>query len=111
MSGTVTIRAAVFGTGRIGREVIRGCAADPGIDVVAAVVTDAAKAGRDIGELAGLPPLGIGASLDLDAVLGRPDVDLVFYCGLGDPAAVADRGDLVEVELSGYPGTRNKVLF
>ena len=91
MSGTVTIRAAVFGTGRIGREVIKGCAADPGIDVVAAVVTDPAKAGRDIGELAGLPPFGIGATLDLDAVLGRSDVDLVFYCGLGDPAAVADR--------------------
>ena len=43
------VRAAVFGTGRIGREIIRGCAADPGIDVVAAVVTDPAKQGKDVG--------------------------------------------------------------
>lgn len=91
MSGTGTIRAAVFGTGRIGREVVKGCAADPGIDIVAAVVTDPGKAGRDIGELAGVPAFGIAATLDLDAVLGRSDVDLIFYCGLGDPSAVADR--------------------
>ncbi len=97
MSRTGTIRAAVFGTGRIGREIIRGCAADPGIDIVAAVVTDPTKAGRDISDLAGLPPCGIAATLDLDAVLGRSDVDLIFYCGLGDPSAVADRiGSMAE---------------
>ena len=90
-AGAGTIRAVVFGTGRIGREVIKGCAADPGIDVVAAVVTDPAKVGKDIGELAGLAPYGITATADLDSVLSRTDVDLVFYCGLGDPAAVADR--------------------
>lgn len=84
------IHAAVYGTGRIGREIIKGCLADPGIDVVAAVVTDPAKAGRDIGDLAGLPPFGIAATTDLDSVLDRADVDLIFYCGLGDPQAVAE---------------------
>jgi 4-hydroxy-tetrahydrodipicolinate reductase len=83
------VRAAVFGTGRIGREIIKSCASYPGIDVVACVVTDPAKEGRDVGELAGMPPLGIGATTNLGSVLGRPDVDLVFYCGLGDPPAVA----------------------
>jgi hypothetical protein len=84
------VRAAVFGTGRIGREVIKGCAEDPGIDVVAAVVTDPAKDGADVGKLAGMPPTGVTATTDLESVLGRPDVDLVFYCGLGDPPAVAE---------------------
>ena len=84
------VRAAVFGTGRIGREIIRGCAADPGIDVVAAVVTDPAKQGKDVGELAGLPPMGLRATTDLESVLGSPGVDLVFYCGLGDPPTVAE---------------------
>jgi 4-hydroxy-tetrahydrodipicolinate reductase len=60
------------------------------MDVVAGVVTDPAKAGRDIGELAGVAPLGVAATTDLDSVLARADVDLVFYCGLGDPPAVAE---------------------
>jgi 4-hydroxy-tetrahydrodipicolinate reductase len=53
------------------------------------VVRDAAKAGVDAGELAGVGPLGVEATADLDATLAREDVDAVVYCGLGDPAHVA----------------------
>jgi 2,4-diaminopentanoate dehydrogenase len=84
------VRAAVFGTGRIGREIIKGCAGGSRLDIVAGVVTDPAKEGADLGEIAGLAPMGVGATMDLDRVLDRPDVELIFYCGLGDPPRVAE---------------------
>jgi 2,4-diaminopentanoate dehydrogenase len=88
---TDVIRAAVYGTGRIGREVIKGCLAADDIALVGAVVTDPAKIGKDVGQLAGMPLCGVVASADLEALLNRDDVDLVFYCGLGDPLEVAER--------------------
>jgi hypothetical protein len=86
----VPLRAAVFGTGRIGTDVIKGCMVSPDVEIVAAVVTDAAKEGCDVGELAGIPAAGVAATTNLESVLAREDLDLVFYCGLGDPPAVAE---------------------
>jgi hypothetical protein len=81
--------AAVFGTGKIGRAIIRGCVEGGRIRVVAGVVTSADKDGHDLGELAGIEPIGVAATRDVESMLGRPDVDVVFYCGLGDPPSVA----------------------
>jgi 4-hydroxy-tetrahydrodipicolinate reductase len=83
-------RVAVYGTGRIGREVVKGCVAADHVELVGAVVTDEAKKGRDVGELCGIEPLGIPATTQVDDVLARADVDLIFYCGLGEPAEVAE---------------------
>ncbi len=83
-------RAAVFGTGKIGRDIIRGCVVGGHVRVVAGVVTSADKDGHDLGELAGIGPIGVDATRDVDAVLARDDVDVIFYCGLGDPAQVAE---------------------
>jgi 2,4-diaminopentanoate dehydrogenase len=97
MSGAAKIRAVVFGTGKVGREVIKGCLAADDLELVGGVVTDPAKEGRDLGELAGLKPAGPKATTDLESVLGRDDVDLVFYCGLGNPQEVAERlGQIAE---------------
>lgn len=83
-------RVAVFGTGRIGREVIRACLVSPAVDLTAGLVVNPGKRGRDLGELSGIGDLGVPATTDLDTVLGREDVDLIFYCGLGDPPQVAE---------------------
>ena len=52
---------------------------------------DSAKDGLDIGEACGLDVrLGVPVSTDVDAVLARPDIDVVFYTGIGNPTEVAD---------------------
>jgi 4-hydroxy-tetrahydrodipicolinate reductase len=84
------IRAAVFGTGRAGQSVIRACNGHRHVEIVSGVVVDEGKAGADIGAIAGIAPLGIAATSDLDGVLARDDVDVIVYCGIGDPPYVAD---------------------
>lgn len=83
------VRAAVFGTGKIGACIAAACADSADVEVVAAVTTTPAKVGADLGELAGGRRNGVTVSASLDAVLARDDVDLVFYCGLGEPDHVA----------------------
>jgi hypothetical protein len=89
MSDREGIRAAVFGTGRLGKEIIRRCALTPRVDLVAGIVITKAKDGVDLGELAGLGTSGVTATIDIDSVLNRDDVEVVFHCGLGTPAEVA----------------------
>jgi 4-hydroxy-tetrahydrodipicolinate reductase len=58
---------------------------------VAAIVTTPAKEGLDLGLIAGLDrPIGAPASLDVEAVLGRDDVDVVFYTGVGSTEFIAE---------------------
>jgi 2,4-diaminopentanoate dehydrogenase len=89
-AGGRPLRAAVFGTGKIGKDIIRGCALNERVTLVAGAVTHPEKAGRDLGELSGIDPIGVRADLNIEAVLARSDVDVVFYCGMGDPAEVAE---------------------
>jgi 2,4-diaminopentanoate dehydrogenase len=84
------VRAAVFGTGKIGACVGRACADSADVHVTAAITTTAAKVGADFGELCGAGTSGVRVSGSLDEDLRRDDVDLVFYCGLGEPDHVAD---------------------
>lgn len=65
----MTIRVGHIGTGRTGREALRAIISDPGLELAALVVTTPEKAGRDAGELCGLPAVGVEATLDLDAVI------------------------------------------
>jgi hypothetical protein len=87
------LKTVVWGTGNVGRAGIRAVDAHPGLDLVAVVVRDPAKVGRDAGDLAGLGrDVGVAATGDLDGVLaGRPDA--VVYAVSGDvrpDEAVAD---------------------
>jgi 2,4-diaminopentanoate dehydrogenase len=84
------VRIAVYGTGRAGAEIVRAGMPRGDVEIVAAVVVDPAKDGRDLGELAGLTPIGVLATTDLASMLARSDVDAVVYCGIGDPISVAE---------------------
>lgn len=85
------IRCAVWGTGRAGVELIKAGLQRPWLQWVGGGVFDPAKEGSDLGELAGIGPLGVKATADIDALLARDDIDLVFYAGLGPEAPLADR--------------------
>ena len=88
--GEVATRVAVFGTGKLGKAIIRGSLNLEMIDVVGAIVVDPEKHGRDLGEIAGVGELGVRATTDLDEVLRRDDVDAIIFAGLGDAQRQAE---------------------
>jgi 4-hydroxy-tetrahydrodipicolinate reductase len=85
------IGAAVWATGRAGQEIVRAGLRRPWLELRAGIVHTAAKEGLDLGEACGLDVrVGAAVSMDVDAVLERPDIDVVFYAGLGTPTEVAE---------------------
>ncbi len=76
------VGAAIFGTGRLATELLRGCDAS-GVRVVAGIVANPTKDGQDLGKLTVGEPVGVTVTQDVDAVLARDDVDVVLYGGLG----------------------------
>lgn len=84
------IGAAVWSTGRAGQVIVQAGLARPWLEFRGGIVYNAAKEGLDLGEACGLDVrLGAPVSTDIDAVLARPDIDVVFYAGIGTPKEVA----------------------
>jgi hypothetical protein len=84
------IGAAVWATGRAGRVIVEAGLTRPWLEFRGGIVYSPAKDGMDLGEACGLDVrLGAPVSTDIDAVLARPDIDVVFYAGLGTPDEVA----------------------
>lgn len=73
-------RVILWGTGFVGSSVLRNLLTHPAYEVVGVLVNDPAKDGRDVGELAGVSPVGKAASRDVDEVLGR-SAHAVCYFG------------------------------
>jgi hypothetical protein len=85
-----TIGAAVWATGRAGRVIVEAGLTRPWLTFRGGIVYSRAKEGLDLGEACGLDVrLDAPVSTDIDAVLARPDIDVVFYAGLGSPDEVA----------------------
>jgi hypothetical protein len=74
------IRVAQYGVGPIGASIVRLMRQKQALEIVGAIDTDPAKAGRDLGEVVGAPdaPWGILVSADAKQVLDRP-VDAVIH--------------------------------
>lgn len=83
------VRAAVWGTGRVGAELVKAGLEREWLDFVAGIVFDPGKEGRDLGEVSGTRAIGAPCTTDVEAVLGRDDIDLVFYTGIGSSAEIA----------------------
>ena len=84
------IGAAVWATGRAGRVIVEAGLTRPWLVFRGGIVYSEAKEGLDLGEACGLDVrLDAPVTMDIDAILGRPDVDVVFYAGLGSPDEVA----------------------
>jgi hypothetical protein len=77
----MTIRVAHWGTGVTGREALRGILEHPDLDLVSLYVTQAAKIGKDAGELCGLAQTtGVEAHNSIDTLIAaRPDC--LVYAG------------------------------
>jgi diaminopimelate decarboxylase len=91
-AGNDAAQIAVFGTGRIGTEAVRALLASQH-HLVAGIVLDPAKAGRDLGALTIGEQLGVATTDALDDALAMRELDSVLYCGMGGDvlADVLDR--------------------
>lgn len=90
----MTLRVVAWSTGNVGRHVLAGIHAHPGLELAGVFVSDPAKVGRDAGELAGLGHhLGVAASGDAEALLGlRPDC--IVHSAMADDRLAGALADL-----------------
>ncbi|MFJ2238350.1 dihydrodipicolinate reductase [Streptomyces sp. NPDC087859] len=78
------IPTVVWGTGNVGRAAVRAVAAHPELSLVAVLVSNPAKVGKDAGELSGLGRrLGVTATDDVAAALSQAP-RAVVYAASGD---------------------------
>jgi hypothetical protein len=107
----VTYKVIQWATGGVGRAAVEGIVAHPELQLVGCWVSSDEKAGRDVGEICGMGPLGIVATSDVDALLAL-DADCVMYSPvMADPSLVARllaSGKNVVTPLNWfYPGGRD----
>src|SRR4051812_22293230 len=79
----MTYRVIQWSTGNVGRAALRCIIRHPELELVGLWVHSADKAGKDAGELCGLPPTGVLASNDADAFLAL-NADCVSYTATAD---------------------------
>src|SRR5436305_15271457 len=72
-----------WATGNVGHLALRGIIEHPDLELVGLLVHSREKAGRDAGELVGLPAVGVAATKDVDEILAL-DADVVSYMATGD---------------------------
>ncbi len=91
----MTHRVIQWATGNVGRRAVRGVLDHPETELVGAFVYSKDKVGRDVGEICGLPPLGILATGSVADVLAL-EADCVIYSpllpSLDDLAALLESG-------------------
>jgi 4-hydroxy-tetrahydrodipicolinate reductase len=86
------------GTGETGTQALGGIINHPDLELVGLYVSSPEKAGKDAGELCGLPPVGVVATTDMQAMIDLQP-HCMSYCGNGlgrEADAVADIARFLE---------------
>ena len=73
-----TYRVIQWMTGDVGQVGIRHFADNPVYDLVGVLVHSKEKVGKDAGEIAGIAPIGVAATDDIESIIAL-DADCVFY--------------------------------
>jgi hypothetical protein len=89
------VRVVQWATGNIGARSLRGVIEHPELTLAGVYVTSAAKAGKDAGDLCGLPATGVTATNDVDEILSL-NADCVLYmpaaCNVDEVCALLASG-------------------
>ena len=85
------LRVIQWATGSVGKHAVSAVVGHPDLDIVGAYVYSSEKAGRDVGEICGVGPLGVTAYADR-ADIAALDADCVLYMPQGemDPMGALD---------------------
>jgi len=95
------IRVVHIATGNAGRIALGHVISDPRFELVALVVSDPAKVGRDAGDLSGLGvATGVSATDDLGAALAA-GADCAVYCALAETRFFEALDDILQILASG----------
>jgi hypothetical protein len=92
----MTYRVVGWSTGGVGRLAIRAIARRPDLELVGVWVHGAEKDGVDAGTLAGIEPLGVAATRDVDALLAL-EPDCICYSASGEQQDAGAVPDLVRM--------------
>jgi len=90
----MTKKVIVWGTGNVGRPAIRAALNNDDLELVAVIVSNPDKVGKDVGKLVGLPEIGLTASDDSHAVLAK-GADAVIYAATADIRPEEAQNDLL----------------
>ena len=74
----MTYNVVIWGPGNVGRPAIEGVLAHPQLELAGVIVHSPEKEGRDVGELAGLKPVGLEATRDGATLLSEKPDALVY---------------------------------
>lgn len=85
------LKVIQWATGNVGREAVAAVHRSAELTLVGALVYDDAKAGRDVGEVCEIGPIGVTTTSDREAILAM-DADCVLYMATGEmnPAGALD---------------------
>jgi 4-hydroxy-tetrahydrodipicolinate reductase len=96
----VTLRVIQWSTGNVGIASLRCIIKHPDLELVGVWVHSPEKAGKDAGELCGLPPTGVKATNDADALLAT-EADCVCYTATADLRPVDALNDMTRIAATG----------
>jgi hypothetical protein len=96
----MTYRVIQWSTGNVGVAALRCIIGHPELELVGVWVHSDAKVGKDAGELCGLPPTGVLATNDVDALLAL-DADCVSYTATADLRPMDAINDMARILASG----------
>jgi hypothetical protein len=96
----MALRVIQWSTGNVGHFALRAIVGHPELELGGVWVSGPAKAGKDAGELCGLPPTGVRATADAEALL-RLDADCVCYTATADLRPFEAIEDICRILASG----------
>lgn len=94
------LRVVQWATGAVGRHGVAAMVDHPDLKVVGVLVYSDDKAGRDVGELCGIGPIGVTATKDRDEILAL-DADCVLYMPQGEMNPMGALDDICALLASG----------
>jgi hypothetical protein len=94
------LRVIQWATGSVGRHAVAAIHDHPGLELVGALVYSDAKAGRDVGDICGIGPIGVTATTDPAEIVAL-DADCVLYMPQGEMNPMGALDDICRLLASG----------
>jgi 4-hydroxy-tetrahydrodipicolinate reductase len=105
----MALKVIQWSTGNVGLHALRQIIAHPDLDLAGVWVHSREKVGRDAGDLVGLPPTGIAATDDVDALLAL-GADAVCYTATADLRPDEAIRDMARILASGADVVSSSVV-
>ena len=94
------LRVIQWATGSVGRHAVAAVHEHPDLELVGALVYSDAKAGRDVGDICGIGPIGVTTTKDPDEIVAL-DADCVLYMPQGEMNPMGALDDICRLLASG----------